>query len=162
MNPAQVHLLLNHLSLLGTLFAAALTAAALARGSDELKKAGLWAFVVAALFVVPTYLTGEPAEEVVEHLPGVLESLIHDHEEAAEKALAGTLALGAAALGGLLHALKTRALHRAAAPLALALALPVLALLGWTAHLGGLIMHPELRGGPSAMRPGEPAPAEKH
>jgi hypothetical protein len=49
--------------------------------SEELKKMSLWVFVLVALVALPVYLTGEPAEEVVEHLPGVAESFIESYEE---------------------------------------------------------------------------------
>jgi len=145
MNDAQLHLLLNHVPVLGVAFAAALTLAAIVRGSAEMRKAGLWAFFLAGIFVLPAYFTGEGAEGVVEHLAGVTDEVIHAHEEAAEKALAGALLLGAAALVVLLHAAKTKTLSAKACAVVLALALPVLGLLAYTAHLGGLVRHTELR-----------------
>lgn len=150
MNGAQLHLLVNHAPVLGVAFAAVLTAAGVIRGSDELKKAGLWAFVLAGLAALPAYYSGEGAEEIVEGLPGVTKALIHEHEEAAEKALAGALVLAGAALAALAHAFKTKALSSKAAPAALALALPVLVLLAYAAHLGGLVRHSELRPGAGA------------
>lgn len=151
MNGAQLHLLVNHVPVLGVAFAAALTAAGFVRRSEELKRAGLAAFVLAGLAALPAYWSGEGAEEAVEHLPGVLDPLIHAHEEAAEKALAGALVLAAAASAALIHDRKTRsAAARWAAPV-LALSLPVLALLGYAAHLGGLVRHTELRSDPAPI-----------
>lgn len=147
MNGAQIHLLVNHVPVLGVAFAAALLLAGVARGSDELKKAGLWALVLAGLAAVPAFFSGEGAEELVENLPEVTKALIHDHEEAAEKAFAGALLLGAAALATLVHAFKTKTLAPKAASAVLALSLPVLALLAYAAHLGGLVRHTELRAG---------------
>ena len=40
-----------------------------------------------AIIAIPIFLTGEPAEETVEHLQGISESIIHDHEEAGEQAI---------------------------------------------------------------------------
>ncbi len=162
MNGAQIHLLVNHVPVLGVAFAAVLTAAGVVRGSDELKKAGLWAFVLAGLAALPAYFSGEGAEEVVEHLSGVSEALIHEHEEAAEKALAGALLLAASGAAALIHAYKNRALSAKAAPALLALSLPVLALLAYAAHLGGLIRHPELRPSAAAGQAGsaDEAPPE--
>lgn len=145
MNGAQAHVFVNHVPIIGLIFSAALTVYGLARGSDELKKAGLWAFVLAGLSALPAFWTGEPAEEVIEHLEGVSEELIHEHEEAAEKALAAALVLGAAALAFLAAAWRTKALSSKAAPVVLALSAPVFAVVAWAAHLGGLIRHPELR-----------------
>jgi hypothetical protein len=47
----------------------------------------LGVFVFTALLALPVYFIGEPAEEVVEHLPGVAKSLIEKHENAALFAL---------------------------------------------------------------------------
>jgi hypothetical protein len=102
MNPAHLNLILNHIPVLGTAFGMALIAWALFRKSEELKRVSLGVFVVIALLAVPAYLTGEPAEEVVEHLPGVDKPAIEEHEEAATFAFAGVLVPGAGALGGLI------------------------------------------------------------
>ncbi|WP_262708252.1 hypothetical protein [Hymenobacter persicinus] len=42
---------------------------------------------MAALLTIPTQLTGEGAEKVVEDRPSVTHALIHEHEEAAEVSL---------------------------------------------------------------------------
>jgi hypothetical protein len=145
MNGAELHILLNHIPVLGTAFAALLILAGILRGSDELKKAGLWAFVVSGVAALGASLTGEGAERVVEGLPGVTKAVIHEHEEAAEKALVGSLALGALAFAALAHAFKTGRLHAKAAALVLALSLPAMGILAYAAHLGGMIRHTELR-----------------
>lgn len=145
MNGAQLHLLLNHVPVLGVAFAAALTLSGIARDSDELRKVGLWAFILAALTALPAYFSGEGAEDIIEHLTGVTDEIIHAHEEAAEKALAGALLLGTVAAGALFASFKNHGLLRKAALVALLLSLPVLASLAYTAHLGGLVRHTELR-----------------
>lgn len=144
MNGAQAHLLFNHLPVLGVPFSALLLLAGAWRRSEELKKAGLAAFALTALCVLPAYFTGEGAEHVIEDLPGVTEGLIHAHEEAAEAALAVTLILGALSLGALWHAGKVGRVRRRAWVPVLLLGLAALALLARTAHLGGLIRHAEL------------------
>lgn len=156
MNGAQAHLLVNHLPVIGSALAAALLAAGLVLRKDDVVKAGLWALVLSALSALPAYFSGENAEEVVEHLPGILESLIHDHEEAAEKALAAALMMGAVAAGVLMR-FRTRGFSRAAAAAALALSLPALGLMAWTAHLGGLVRHTELRPADAQAAPSAPS-----
>jgi len=71
MNLAHLHLVLNHLPVLGTGFGLALLIFGLWRRSDELKKTALGVLVLVALAAVPVYLTGEPAEELVQAVPGV-------------------------------------------------------------------------------------------
>src|SRR5512140_1965426 len=101
MSPAHIHLALNHLPVVGTLLGLLLLLFGVVRRSDEVQKAALAVFVVAALLAVPTYFTGESTEEIVEHLPGVSEALIERHEDAALVAFAALGVLGLAALGAL-------------------------------------------------------------
>jgi hypothetical protein len=144
MNFAHVHLLLNHLSPLGVLFGLLLLAAALLRKSDELLRASLVTLVVAGLLALPTYYTGEPAEKVADKMPGVTEEFIAPHEDSAEKSLVGALILAALSVTGLLL-YRGREIPRAFALVTLALAVIVTGMLAWTAHLGGLIRHVEIR-----------------
>lgn len=78
MNAPHLHLLLNHVPVLGSAFGLGLLAFALWRKSDELKKTAFGVFVIAALLAVPGYLSGEPAEEGVESLPGVFKAIIKE------------------------------------------------------------------------------------
>jgi hypothetical protein len=63
--------MLNHIPVLGIAFGLALVSLALLRKSEELKRISLGFLIVIALLASPAYLTGEPAEELVENLPGV-------------------------------------------------------------------------------------------
>ena len=112
MNGAYLHLLLNHLPVIGTIFGLLLLLFALLRKSEEVKRVALSVFVLTALAAVPTYLTGEPAEEVAEHLPGVAKALIEQHESAALLALSAALATGVVALAGLFLAWRSKQLPR--------------------------------------------------
>lgn len=99
----------------------------------------------AAVSVVPVFLTGEPTEEIVEHRPGVTEKTIHDHQEAAEVAMILVCGLGAGSLVALLWGSRGRELPKSAHAVLVIGAFLSLGLIGWTAHLGGLIRHDELR-----------------
>jgi hypothetical protein len=94
MNWAHAHLLLNHIPVIGMAIAVPLLSFALVKKWEELKKASLALFVGLALVAIPTYLTGAPAESVVEGLPGVSEAIIEQHEEAALIALVALELLG--------------------------------------------------------------------
>lgn len=150
MNPAHLHLMLNHIPVLGTAFGLALLAWALFKRSEELKRVSLGVLVIVALFAIPAYLTGEPAEEAIEHLPGVNEDAIEEHEEAAKFAFAGDLVLGAVALGGLLVFRGSKPAPAWLHILVLVLAVLVFAMMVRTANLGGHIRHPELSLTPAA------------
>ena len=147
MNGDQLHLLLNHLPVLGVPFGLLLGAWALTRRSEELLRTALGVLVLAALAAGATYLSGEPAEELVEQGVGVSEVFLERHED-----LAATAVLAGGLLGGLaLSALafgwwgKQRRVPRPLAVATFAGVLVVAGLLGFTAHVGGQIRHAEIR-----------------
>src|SRR5690606_29894091 len=123
MSPVHFHLLLNHVPVIGTLVAIALLAWALLRRHPELTRASLGMFVVFALAGIVVYLTGEPAEHLVEHLPGVSHDAVEAHEEAAVLATALLGGLGTLALGGLVAFRRALSVPRGVAGAALALSL---------------------------------------
>ena len=144
MNFAHWHLLLNHLPVLGTAFGVVLLLLATWRKSDELKRLSLWVFVLAAVAAIPAYLTGEPAEGMIEHMPNVAENLIERHEEWALISLLATGLTGLAALAGWFAYRRAEHLPNWLTSGALVLALTTSTLMGWTANLGGQIRHPEI------------------
>ena len=98
MNQAHIHLIVNHLPILGSLFAAVLLAAGLLQKSPALTRAGLVAVLAAGLLCLPAQLTGEGAAAIVQNMPRVSRALIQNHAEAAERGfwvleLAASLAL---------------------------------------------------------------------
>lgn len=146
MNAVHVHLLLNHLPVIGSLIAAALLIVALLRRDSGLAKVTLGLFVALAGIAVVVFLTGEPAEELVEGLAGVSESILEAHEEAALVATIAIGVLGVAALG-MLVLFRRRSLPRSATLATLVAALLVAGVMGWTANFGGQIRHTEIRTG---------------
>ncbi|MHB8523017.1 MAG: hypothetical protein ACYDH9_19985 [Limisphaerales bacterium] len=145
MNMAHLHLMLNHLPVLGTVFGLCLLAVAAWKRSDELKKISLDVFVIVAVLAIPAYMTGEPAEELVRSLPGVSKALIEQHEETAQIALTGVLAVGVLALAGRIRFRRDQPIPAWLTATLLALALIVSGLMAWTANLGGQVRHPEIR-----------------
>src|SRR5688572_2496784 len=102
MNPAHLHLMLNHLPVLGTAFGLALLALAQWKKSDELKRVSLGVLVLVTLLTIPVYLTGEPAEDMTEKLPEGVHAIVEEHEEAAQVAFVAQIVLGVGALGGMI------------------------------------------------------------
>lgn len=144
MNWPHVHLLLNHVPVMGIPFGFLLLAVALARKSLELTKASLGVFAVVALVTIPVYLAGEPAEEVVEHLPGISESFIEEHEESALLSLVAIEILGVLAVAGLVL-FRGSSIPTWFVTTSLVLSLLAAVSVGWTANLGREIHHPEIR-----------------
>lgn len=154
MSPTQMHLMLNHLPLYGLLFVAVAVGAGFVARKGTLVRFGLAMLVAVALSAVVVLFTGEPAEETVEHLAGVSKSTIEAHERVARPATFVVAALGAVALVGLARS-RRREPSRAFAGSILILALGSSALLAWTAHLGGVIRHPEIASGAAAASPAD-------
>jgi len=146
MSATHLHLLLNHVPVLGTIFGLCLLAFALWRRSEELKKTALGVFVIVTLLAVPVYLTGEPAEHAVENLPGVSEPLMEQHEETAEISFIGLVVVGVVALAGLAMFRRGKPVPVWFGLVMLTASLVVSGLMGWTANLGGQVRHSEIRG----------------
>jgi uncharacterized membrane protein len=145
MTAAHLHLVLNHIPLLGLVFGAALLAYGLWRDAEDVQKSSLGLLALAGLSAIAVYLTGEPAEEIVEGLAGVSHDAIEEHETWGWYALIVGIATGVFAFGTLLLGWVRERLGRGAVVLTLILALLSSGLIGYTANLGGKISHPELR-----------------
>ena len=155
MNLPHVHLILNHVPVLGTVFGLVLLAWGSWRQNVSLQRAALVTFIIAALVAIPVYLTGEPAQDAVQRLAGVTENAIEAHEEAALVSLIAVELLGVL---GVISLLLARAQRSTAIVMrgALAVAIVTAGLMAWTANLGGRIRHSELRAS------GSGAPAGGH
>ena len=149
MNAAHLHLVLNHLPVLGTVFGAVILFAAILRRSPELKKLTLTVFVVVAALAIPVYLTGEPTEDIVEGLAGVSHPVIEQHEDAAVVGLTAAIVLGLTSLAGLTFFRKGRPIPPWFAGMVLLFSLVTAGLMARAANLGGKIRHTEIRSGMS-------------
>lgn len=146
MSAAHFHLALNHIPLLGILFGAVLLAYGLWRNHEDVQKASLGLLTFAGLSALAVYLTGEPAEDIVEGLAGVSHDAIEAHEQFGTYALVAGLLTGFMSLVALLLGAARQRLARWTVQLTLVLALVAAGIIGYTANLGGKISHPELRG----------------
>ena len=147
MDLLYIHLLLNHVPVIGGVGAALILAVGMLRRSREITVIGLVALIVVALFAIPVYLTGEPAEERAEKLPGVTKSLIETHEEAAEIAFIAMEIAGAVALLTLIMWRLRREPFTPGTVVALIAAVVATALIARAAAAGGEIRHTEIRPG---------------
>lgn len=158
MSPAHVHLALNHIPLLVPLVGLVLLAYGAWKKNSEAVRFGLIAFIIAAVAALPVYFSGEGAEEIVEHLPGVSETLIEEHEEAAAWGLAAIELLGTASLGAFIFMARTKRTPSRAISAILLLSLAAIVIVARVANLGGQIRHEEVRAGfvqPSGSMPEE-------
>lgn len=144
MNPAHIHLMVNHLPLFAALFGGGLLAYGLFKNERALKSAGLVLGLLAGVGGVAAVQSGERAEEVVEAYAGVNEAALEEHEEAAELTQWAAILLGLFSLGALVMPKGREALRNRTDWLALALFAVTLAMVARTANLGGPIRHPEI------------------
>jgi len=154
MSGAHIHLLLNHFPITGGIIGLLLLGIAWVRRDDAMFRAGLALFVLITLLTVATYLSGEPAEHVLEELPGFAEEYVEPHEEAAIWALVLYGLLGLGALYGLLRYAR-RAIPRSLTTALLVLAALSVAAAARVAWLGGEIAHEEVRSGAAPSPAGE-------
>jgi uncharacterized membrane protein len=144
MNATHFHLLLNHFPIIGTLIGTIILAYGFI--SKELKIKILSAYVIAAmaLIAVPVYLTGEPAEETVEHISGISETSIELHEEAAEFAIVMMSVTGFLALISIIVSKIKPALTQKAFYALLVFTVISFVAMARVGYLGGQIRHTEL------------------
>ncbi|MBK7513824.1 MAG: hypothetical protein IPI76_16435 [Chloracidobacterium sp.] len=170
MDLAYLHIVLNHLPIMGVPIGLGLLLLGIVTSNDSIKRAALLAFVVLGLLSIPVYLTGKGGEDFVEDLAGVSEAAIEAHETMATFALISVSLLAAFALfaflkyGGLTLfkrriADESKLLNGEVAPgsasgipfwvllVTLALAAGTAGVLGFTGKLGGKIRHTEFYGG---------------
>jgi hypothetical protein len=154
LTPTHVHLLLNHFPTIGFIIGLGLFIIALIANSDHLKVGGLVVFVGIALLTIPTYATGNAAEEMICKAPSakapctdpaVSKMLIEMHEGAAYLSLALMEITGGFAWLALWQARRFTRIPKWNIWLVLALAIVTLGAVTRAANLGGEIRHPEIR-----------------
>jgi len=145
MNWAHVHLMINHIPVVGILGAILMLFYSLIRKSEEVKMISLGLFAIIALITLAVYFTGGAAEKVVKNLPGVTETYIDKHEEIASLTLVLMEILGITSLVGLVFLRRSGSIPKWAVAMVLVLSLITAAIAGLTANLGGQIRHTEIR-----------------
>lgn len=146
MNAAHLHLVVNHLPILGSFFAIPLILLAMIRR----KEPGTWyaatlVLLAAALSGPIAGKSGENAEETVEDLPGVSEAAIHQHEERAELAVPLAIVTGLLGAGVAAWTAKKGAVPAAGAALVLAADVITAGAMASVGLSGGAIRHSEVR-----------------
>ncbi|MDB5033494.1 MAG: hypothetical protein JWQ98_735 [Chlorobi bacterium] len=144
MNGAHIHLILNHIPVVGILFCTALLVVAMMRKSADVRRVALWSFVVVAAITIPAYLTGDPAQETLRGVSGVMRGAIHAHEEMAFISMIGAEIAGILAIFGLVMMRKPEGPPAWLMAVLLLLSLAVCVLMAITSTRGGEIRHPEI------------------
>jgi hypothetical protein len=154
MSDQQLHHLFNHLPSIGLIIGALVMLISLLLKKSQALSTGAIILLISGLSVLPANKTGEDAEEKIEHLAGVSERAIHDHEEAAEQVLPFGIGAAVFALLYLVAAYKGWKWSNLAATGAVLVSAVAIYFLIEASHKGGLIRHPELDGTISAPASG--------
>ena len=147
MDMGHLHLMLNHLPVLGAPALLALLAWGLAGKIPAITRGALWLTLALAIVTGVVYLTGEAAEELVEGLPTFQERLVEYHEGVALWATVILVATGCLAVAALWRSRRGATMSLALTRVVLVGLLASTVAVGVTAWSGGPIGHPELRSG---------------
>ena len=147
MDQLHVHLFINHLPVAGTILGTIVLIIALLFRSKYTSLAAYTLFFISSLGAGIAYLTGEGAEESVEHIPGVIKDTIERHEDFSMYALIAMIVLGIASVAGAFLIQKKSRLVKNLSYFILLLSIISFSLIAWTAYLGGQIRHTELKKG---------------
>ena len=141
----HLHIVLNHVPVIGTLVAVLLLAIALYANSADLKRISLIGFSILALLVIPTYLSGGAARWTLEANERIAAPLVAAHHDAASWAFVLSGATGLVAWLILWRARRSND-EIGGWPVwsVLVLSFVTLAAMVRTGSLGGYIHRPEL------------------
>jgi hypothetical protein len=145
MDLAHLHLLLNHFPSIGTLIGGGLYIVSLITKSDDLKRASLVVLLGIALLAIPTYISGNGAQDAIKNLPGISKSLMETHEGAAFLALGFMEFTGAFAWLALWQYRRLKRVPSWNLGVILILTLATFGLMTRASNLGGEIRHAEIR-----------------
>lgn len=145
MNATHLHLMLNHFALVGFVFSLLLLLIGLTKSNENFLRAGFFIILISGVLTVPTYFSGEPAEDILKASSNFSEDLVEEHEAAAGFAI-GFIELTAVVAGlGLWQSISKNLRSKKIVGVVLALNIFTLTVIARTSYLGGQISHPEIR-----------------
>jgi uncharacterized membrane protein len=149
-NFAHLHLLLNHIPVIGTIIALCLFLISFFGKNGDLRRSSLIIFVGVALLTIPTFVSGFGAQSNITKQAGVSRALIERHEGSAMLSLWFMEITGALAVVGLWR------FHRTTRPVRwnvfaiLLFSVVTTVLMARSGNTGGDIRHPEIWAGQEA------------
>lgn len=144
MNGTHIHLLLNHFPIIGALIGTILLLWGIIRKQENIRSAGAVIIVIMTLLAIPVFLTGETAEETVEGIAGISETMLEEHEDAGKLAFWIMIVTGIAAFSALIIARSRRQLAGTFYTVVLLISLVSFGFMARAGYLGGQIRHTEL------------------
>lgn len=155
MDSTHIHLLLNHFPIIGTIIGTAILLFGIWNRNIPIQQISLTTISIMALLAIPVFLTGEPAEESVENLPGISENVIEAHEEAAEIAFWLMMVTGVVSILSLVAYNAQHQYTKVIVRIAVGLSLLTSGTMIRTGYLGGQIRHTEISNAAPSDQPVE-------
>ncbi len=143
--PAHLHILVNHIPVIGVPLVALLLAWGIFRRHDLVIRAALYGAILMAGGSFLADQTGDGAKDNIEHEAWVKKEAIQAHEDAADYANIAALVTGAAALVLLVMARGGKPVHRVGATVVLVATVVTGAAMARTGWEGGKIRHSEFQ-----------------
>jgi uncharacterized membrane protein len=146
-NFAHLHLLLNHIPVVGTIIGFCLYAISFFGKNEDLRRSSLIIFAGVALLTIPTFVSGFGAQANITGQPGVSDALIARHEGAAMLSFWFMGITGALAVTGLWQSQRNARPARWNVFAVLIFSLLTVVLMARSGNTGGDIRHPEVWAG---------------
>jgi uncharacterized membrane protein len=143
-NFAHLHLLLNHIPVIGTIIAVCLFLLSLFGKNDDLKRSSLIIFAGVALLTIPTFVSGVGAQSNIAKQAGVSAALMKRHEGAAMLSFWFMEITGALAIVGLWQSYRSSRPARWNVFAVLLFSIVTVGLMARTGNTGGDIRHSEV------------------
>lgn len=160
MSQVHLHLIITHLPVFGSILGALVLGYGLWGKSNQTKNTAYLIFIISAMGAAIAYFTGEGAEEAVEEIQGVSESIIELHEDSAMYALISMIVLGVFSIVAMVvNRLKTSFIQSMSI-FVLIFSFVSFGLVARTGYLGGQIRHTEI-GNSAVQNTGESVEEEK-
>jgi len=151
MNFVQMHLLLNHFPVIGSLIGFGLFVVSLFKKNNDLRRGSLIVFAAVALIAIPAFASGKGAQLMLKDQPSISDAFVQRHEGAAMLALWFLEVTGALALVGLWQIHQRKRMARWNLLAVLFFSLVAVGLMARTGNTGGEIGHSEVRASQEAM-----------
>lgn len=146
MNPAHIHLLLNHLPIVATIIGTlVLIFGFILKNNSIVKQTALGILIFSSLTAIPAYISGEGAEEIVENIPGISEQFIETHEDLGKLFLIANIIMGIVASITWALSIKKRSVSNLMYYAVLIIAILNCIAAAKTGTSGGEIRHTEIR-----------------
>lgn len=145
MNGAHIHLLSNHVPIIGEFMGMIVLGWGIYKRNTEVLNAAYFIFILSAIGGIIAFWTGDSARSTIENMPGMLKSYVDNHETAADISIWLIGITGGMSLIGLTFLKRQKEFPLKFSVAVLIVALLAFALVSYTGYLGGLIHHPEIR-----------------